>query len=75
MAQQKQRKQLILTDNQNISTYHFQPMQRLQPDFITDGIRIFMAQQKQRKQTIPRLFLLTFSNQYSTYNIILRLMV
>ena len=75
MAQQKQRKQLILTDNQNICTYHFQPMQRLQPDFITDGIRIFMAQQKQRKQTITRLFLLAFSNQYSTYNIILRLMV
>ena len=44
MAQQKQRKQLILTDNQNISTYHFQPIQHLQPNFITDGIRIFMAQ-------------------------------
>ena len=44
IAQQKQRKQLILIDNQNISTYHFQPIQRLQPNFITDGIRIFMAQ-------------------------------
>ena len=52
MAQQKQRKQLILTDNQNISTYHFQPIQRLQPNFITDGIRIFIAQQKKRKQLI-----------------------
>ena len=52
MAQQKQRKQLILTDNQNTSTYHFQPVQRWQPNFITDGIRIFMAQQKQRKQLI-----------------------
>ena len=52
MAQQKQRKQLILSDNQNISTYHFQPIQCLQPDFITDDIRIFMAQQKQRKQLI-----------------------
>ena len=50
MAQQKQRKQVILTDNQNISAYHFPPIQRLQPNFITDGIRIFMAQQKQRKQ-------------------------
>ena len=50
MAQQKQRKQLILTDNQSISTYHFQLIQRLQLKFITDGIRIFMAQQKQRKQ-------------------------
>ena len=52
MAQQKQPKQLILTDNLNISTYHFQPIQRLQPNFITDGTRIFMAQQKQRKQLI-----------------------
>ena len=52
MAQQKQRKQPILTNNLNISTYHFQPIQRLQPYFITDGIRIFMAQQKQGKQLI-----------------------
>ena len=50
MTQQKRRKQLILANNQNISAYHFQPIQRLQPNFITDGIRIFMAQQKQRKQ-------------------------
>ena len=42
MAQQKQRKQLILTDNKNISTYLFQSTQRLQPDFMTDGIRNFM---------------------------------
>ena len=62
MVQQKQRKQLILTDNLNISTYHFQPIQRLQPNFITDGIRIFMAQQKQRKQLI-----LTDSKIISTY--------
>ena len=27
-------------------------MQRLQPNFTNDGIRIFMAQQKQRKQPI-----------------------
>ena len=62
MAQQKQRKQIILTDNLNISIYHFQPIQRLQPNFITDGIRIFMAQQKQRKQLI-----LTDSKIISTY--------
>ena len=62
MAQQKQRKQFILTDNQNISTYHSQPIQRLQPNFITDGIKIFMAQQKQRKQLI-----LTDSKIISTY--------
>ena len=62
MAQQKQRKQVILTDNQNISAYHFPPIQRLQPNFITDGIRIFMAQQKQRKQLI-----LTDNKIISTY--------
>ena len=50
MAQQKQRKQLILTDDKNIFTYCFQPIQRLQPNFTTDGIRNFMTQQKQRKQ-------------------------
>ena len=42
MAQQKQRKQLILTDDKNIFTYCFQPVQRLQPNFKTDGIRNFM---------------------------------
>ena len=42
MTQQKQRKQLILTDNKNISTYRFQSIQRLQPNFMTDGIRNFM---------------------------------
>ena len=52
MAQKNQPKQLILTDNQNISTYHFQLIKRLQPNFITDGMRIFMAERKQRKQLI-----------------------
>ena len=52
MAQQKQRKQLILTDDKNISTSCFQPIERLQPNFTTDAIRNFMAQQKQRKQLI-----------------------
>ena len=51
-AQQKQRKQLILTDSKNIFIYSFQPVQRLQPNFTTDGIRNSMAQQKQRKQSI-----------------------
>ena len=50
MAQQKQRKQPILIDGKNIFTYCFQPIQRLQPNFTTDGIRNFMAQQNQRKQ-------------------------
>ena len=50
MTQQKQRKQPILIDGKNIFTYCFQPIQRLQPNFTTDGIRNFMTQQKQRKQ-------------------------
>ena len=62
MTQQKQRKQIILTNNLNISTYHFQPIQRFQPNFITDGIRIFIVQQKQHKQLI-----LTDNNIISTY--------
>ena len=43
---QKRRKQLILTDEKNILTYRFQPIQRL-PNLITDGMRAFMAPQKQ----------------------------
>ena len=42
MEKQKQRKQLILTNDKNIFTYCFQPIQRLQPNFITDDIRNFM---------------------------------
>ena len=42
MAQQKQRKQLILTDNKNIFICRFQPIKRLQPIFMTDGIENFM---------------------------------
>ena len=63
ILQQKQRKQLILSDRKNIFTYHFQPIQRLQPNFLTDGIRIFMAQQKQHKQLI-----LTDNKIISTYH-------
>ena len=42
MEQHKQLKQLILTDNKNIFTYRFQPIQLLQPDFMTYSIRNFM---------------------------------
>ena len=52
MEQQKQRKQPILIDSKNIFTYYFRPIQRLQPNFTTDGIRNFMAQKRQRKQHI-----------------------
>ena len=57
-----QRKQLILTDNKNISSYRFEPIQRLQPNFITDSIRNFIAQQKQYTQLI-----LTDNKNISTY--------
>ena len=50
--QQNQRRQLILTESKNIFTERFQPMRRLQPNFITDAIRNFMTQQKQHKQLI-----------------------
>ena len=61
-TKQKQRKQLILTDSKNIFTQRFQPAQRLQSNFITDGID-FMAQQKQLKQ-----FILTDNQNISTYD-------
>ena len=49
-AQQKQRKQIISADSENILAWCLQPIQRLQPNFTTDGIINFIAQQKQRKQ-------------------------
>ena len=73
MAQQKQRKELILIDGKDVFTCCFQPIQRLQPNFTTDGIRNFMAQQKQRKQihlTDDKNIFLTVSNQYKACNLI-----
>ena len=73
----KQCKQLILTNSKNILTERFQQIQCLQPNFITDGIRNFMAQQQQRTQlhlTNDKNIFLTVSNQYNTCNLILRLM-
>ena len=40
MAQPKQLKKLILTDNRNIFTNRFQTIQRLQANFMNDSIRI-----------------------------------
>ena len=48
MGQQKQRKQPILIDGKNIFTDCFQPIQRLQPNFTTDGIRYLMAQERKQ---------------------------
>ena len=42
MAQQKERKQLILNDDKNIFIYCFQPIQCLQFHFKTDGIKNFI---------------------------------
>ena len=56
MTQQKQRKQLILTDNKNISTYRFQSVQRLQPNFMTDGIRNFMYAKHKGDNAKLRIF-------------------
>ena len=55
MAQQKQRKQLIFTNEKNIFTYCFQPMQRLQLNFKNDGMINFIyskhnAKYKQKMQ-------------------------
>ena len=56
MGEQKQRKQLILTDNKNISTYRFQSIQRLQPNFMTYGIRNFMYTKHNRDNAKLRIF-------------------
>ena len=61
MTQQKQRRQLNLTDNKNISIYRFEPIWRLQLNFITDDKRNLMPQQKQIKR-----FILTNNKNIST---------
>ena len=42
MAQKKQRKQLTLIDSKNRFTYCFQPIQRIQPNYMTDSSGTFM---------------------------------
>ena len=54
MAQQKQRKQLIFTNENKIFIYCFQPMQFLQLNFKNDGMSNFMYSKhnaKYRMQT------------------------
>ena len=55
MAQQKQRKELILTDSKNIFTYRFQPIQCLQPNFMTDS-RTFIHTKYNGNNTKVRTF-------------------
>ena len=56
MAQQKQLKQLILTDDKNIFTCCFQPIQRLQPNFKTEGTGNFMYTKHNRDNAKLRIF-------------------
>ena len=56
MVQQKKRKQLILTDDENIFTYCFQPIQRLQPNFKTDGITNFIYTKHNRDNAKIKIF-------------------
>ena len=56
MAQQKQRKQLIVTDEKNIFTYCFQPIQRLQPNVKTDGIKHLLYTKHNKNNAKLRIF-------------------
>ena len=54
--QQKQHKQLLLTDSKNIFTYRFQPMQRLQPNCMTDSLRNLMFTKHNGDNAKVRIF-------------------
>ena len=69
MKQQKQCKQLILTDDKNIFTYCFQPIRRLQPNFKIDGIRKFMYTKHNGDN--PKLRIFSFILNDKVYNPIL----
>ena len=56
MAQQKQLKQLLLTDDKNIFTYCFQSIQRFQLNFNTYGIRNFMYTKHSGDKAKLRIF-------------------
>ena len=56
MTQQKQRKQLLLTDDKNIFTYCFQSIQRLQPNSKTYAIRNFKYNKHNGDNPKSRIF-------------------
>ena len=56
MAQQKQRKQLLLTDDKNVFTYCFQSIQRLQANSKTYAIRNVMYTKDNRDNLKLRIF-------------------
>ena len=58
MTQQKQRKQLHLTNDKNIFTYSFQSVQRLQPNSKTYAIRNFMYTKHNGYNPKLRIFIL-----------------
>ena len=64
MSQQKQRKQLILTTRRNIFTYRFQPIQRLQPNFMIDSRRSFMHTKYNGDNPKVRTFSLILQRQH-----------
>ena len=69
MAQQKQRKQFILTEDKNTFTYCFQPIQRLQLNFKTDGIKNFMYTMHNKNNAKLRIFSFILQRQRIQPNI------
>ena len=59
MTQQKQRKELILIDNKNTFNQRFQPIQRSQPIFMTDGIRNLIHTKHNQGNAKLRIFSFT----------------
>ena len=68
MTQQKQRKHLILTDNRNIFTDRFKPVEHLQPNFMTDGIRNFMYTKHKGDYVKLRIFYFILQRQRKQTN-------
>ena len=64
-AQQKQRKQLLLTESKNTFTYRFQPIQRSQPNFVTNSRRTFIHTNYNENNPKVR----TFKSQTLTMNV------
>ena len=66
MTQQKQRKQLHLTDDKNIFTYCFQSIQRLQPNFDLCHKKFHVYQAQQRQSKIKDIPFHTATTTYTT---------
>ena len=55
-----------LADSMNIFTYRFQLIQRLQPNFLTDGIRNFMYNKYKEDNAKLRIFSVTAATTRAT---------